>query len=83
VAFEHQEDAGVRISGYGVHGFGIDEDSARKVFDLAKLAGFDAVTGGVPYGSNQKEVLTMLERLGDEYNVNRDEKGSDERRRKL
>ena len=64
------QDAGIRISGYGVHGFGTDEASARKVFDLARLAEFDTITGGIPYGHSQKEPLEMLERLGDEYDVN-------------
>lgn len=62
-------DAGIRISAFGVHGFDEDEAKARKVFEFARLAQLEAISASLPR-ENHLAILAMLERLGDEYDVN-------------
>ena len=55
-------DAGVAISAFGVHGFTEDEDAARPVFEMAKLAGFPTISADFRPGG-----LAVAERLCEEY----------------
>ena len=54
--------SGIAISAYGVHGFGADEASARKVFEFAKMAGFPTISADVT-----PEGLPVVEKLCEEY----------------
>ncbi len=53
---------GITISAFGVHGFGSDEKSARKIFEFAKMAGFPVISADLgPDG------LSVVEKLCEEY----------------
>jgi len=64
------EDAGLKISGFGVHGFSTDEAAARRIFDFAKVAGIKAISTSCGDRQAAPDVFKMLERLGDEYDIN-------------
>ena len=55
-------EAGIAVSAFGVHGFGTDMVSNRQVFELAKKAGFAAISADVDLS-----MLGPLEDLCDEY----------------
>lgn len=52
----------IAISSFGVHRFDTDEDQARKVFELAKLAGFPTISTDLAEGA-----LPVVEKLCEEY----------------
>lgn len=55
-------DAGITISAFGVNGFNSDMDAARKVFELAELAGFPTISADFATGG-----IEVVEKLCDEY----------------
>ena len=58
-------DAGIAFSAYGVCGFNAkDETAARKVFEFAKLSGFDTIGADL---ADRDASLALVERLCSEY----------------
>lgn len=55
-------DSGIRITAFGVHHFSNDETAARKVFELAALAGFPSISAGL-----DPDAIDMVEKLCAEY----------------
>jgi len=63
-ALKLYEQSGVTMSAFGVHGFGADEASARKVFEFAKMAGFPTISADL---AAVPEALPLVEKLCEEY----------------
>lgn len=58
------KDAGIKISGHGVHGFTKNDDANRKLFEFAKRAGIKIITANPEYDS-----FDSLDKLVAEYDI--------------
>lgn len=60
------EEAGVKMTSYGVIGFGKDEKKNRDLFEIAKTYGLANLSCNPPV---DKAVLEQIDKLAEEYNV--------------